>query len=43
MYDAGVVFPQYIHYMEAFMDKPVVDRKLYTHTGRGSMSGPTTS
>ncbi len=41
MYDAGVVFPQYIHYMEAFMDKPVVDRKLYTaHTGKGQYVWP---
>ncbi len=41
MYDAGVVFPQYIHYMEAFMDKPVVDRKLYTaHTGKGQYAWP---
>ena len=41
MYDAGVVFPQYIHYMEAFMDKPVVDRKLYTaHIGKGQYVWP---
>ena len=41
MYDAGVVFPQYIHYMEAFMDKPVVDRKLYAaHTGKGQYVWP---
>ena len=41
MYDAGVVFPQYIHYMEAYMDKPVVDRKLYTaHTGKGQYVWP---
>ncbi|MDY4517351.1 MAG: AMP-binding protein [Candidatus Spyradocola sp.] len=41
MYDAGVVFPQYIHYMEAYQDKPAAERKLYTpHTGVGQYVWP---
>lgn len=44
MYDAGVVFPQFLHYMEAYLDKPVTDHKLYTaHTASASTSGRTTS
>ena len=41
MYDAGVVFPQFLHYMEAYLDKPVADHKLYTaHTGLGHYVWP---
>ena len=41
MYDAGVVFPQFLHYMEAYLDKPVADHKLYTaHTGLGQYVWP---
>ena len=41
MYDAGVVFPQYVHYMEAYQDKPAAERRLYTpHTGVGQYVWP---